>query len=161
LEYCSCIFAVKICVTKYLCYLCPINEAIMNIGKTLITISIILYGFVPPFVDFNKTHATNPNWVGHARFHVVWQVFITFCIALIALYLLWFSEIENDLRKNLVLWLSLSVLGSFFLNIALKNLYGGTLADPDCIQPIGRINANVVSFSVALVLLLTGYFLTK
>jgi hypothetical protein len=131
----------------------------MSLSKTLITISIILYGFVPPFVDFNKTHATNPNWVGHARFHVVWQVLITFCIAVIALFLLWFSEIENVLRLNLVLWLSLSVLGSFFLNIAFKSIYGGTLADPDGIQPIGKINGNVLSFSLALVLLLMGYYL--
>ena len=133
----------------------------MNLSKILLTISIILYGFVPPFVDFNKTHTTNPNWVGHARFHVVWQVFITFFIAITALYILWFSEIENGLKCNLVLCLSVSVLGTFFLNIALKNLYGGTLADPDGITPIGEINANVISFSCALILLIIGYYLGR
>jgi hypothetical protein len=133
----------------------------MNLSKILITISIIMYGFVPPFVDFNKTHATNPNWVGHARFHVVWQVFITFFIAITALYILWFSEIENELQLNLVLCLSLCVLGAFFLNIAFKNLYGGTLADPDGITPIGEINANVVSFSFAFVMLIIGYYLGR
>lgn len=133
----------------------------MNLSKILITISIILYGLVPPFVDFNKTHATNPNWVGHARFHVVWQVFITFFIALTEIYILWFSEIENELQLNLVLCLSICVLGSFFLNIAFKNLYGGTLADPDGITPIGKINANVMNFSFAFILLIFGYFLGR
>jgi heme/copper-type cytochrome/quinol oxidase subunit 2 len=133
----------------------------MNLSKILLTISIFLYGFVPPFIDLNKTHATNPNWVGHARFHVVWQVFITFFIAITALYILWFSEIENGLKHNLVLCLSLCVLGAFFLNIAFKNLYGGTLADPDGITPIGEINANVISFSFAFIMLIIGYYLGR
>ncbi len=44
---------------------------IQLIGKILMTVATIMYGFVPPFVDFNRTHATNPTWVGHARFHIV------------------------------------------------------------------------------------------
>ena len=45
-------------------------------GKILISLATAIYGFIPVFVDLGKTHATNPLWTSHARFHVVWQVII-------------------------------------------------------------------------------------
>jgi hypothetical protein len=129
-----------------------------NFGKILMSISIIQYGFVPPFIDFNKTHATNPLWTGHARFHVVWQVFMSFAIALIALFFLWFHAENRLFADTVTLFLSLSVLGSFFLNVLLKNLYGGTLADPNGFPSIAGIDGNTLSFSIATILLFVGYF---
>jgi hypothetical protein len=46
-------------------------------GKILLTVATLMYTIAPPIVDLGHTHATNPLWVSHARFHVVWQVFIT------------------------------------------------------------------------------------
>jgi hypothetical protein len=124
------------------------------IGKLLITVATVAYGFVPPFADLNKTHATNPLWTGHARFHVVWQVMITFCMAMLGLYFLW---VNNNCVVPFLL--GFSVLGSFFLNITLMKLYGGTLADKNGISKIVNINSNLLSFSIALVLLTTGFLL--
>jgi hypothetical protein len=59
------------------------------IARVLLTLNALGYSLVPVFADFNKTHATNPLWTPHARFHVVWQV-TSYCgIGLIALALIW------------------------------------------------------------------------
>ena len=40
----------------------------------LLALVTLGYGFVTILADFNKTHATNPKWTPHARFHVVWHM---------------------------------------------------------------------------------------
>jgi hypothetical protein len=42
--------------------------------RLLLSLVTLGYGLVTVKADFNKTHATNPLWTGHARFHVVWQI---------------------------------------------------------------------------------------
>src|SRR4051812_49936206 len=59
------------------------------IARVLLTISTIGYSLIPVLADFNKTHATNPLWTPHARFHVVWQVSSYLGVGLIALFLIW------------------------------------------------------------------------
>ena len=46
-------------------------------------------GILPLFIDLNRTHATNPLWPGHARFHLVYQVFTLLPAAAIEIALLW------------------------------------------------------------------------
>ena len=127
-------------------------------GKILITVSAIIYGFVPLLVDLNKTHATNPLWTGHSRFHVVWQVMITFFIALLSLYFLWIKqhEVENILISFL---LGLSVLGSFFINVILMRFYKGTLSDQNGVSKTFNINPNLLGFAIAIVMLILGVLL--
>jgi hypothetical protein len=40
--------------------------------KILLTIATLGYSAIPGIFDSNNTHATNPSWTGHARYHVVW-----------------------------------------------------------------------------------------
>jgi hypothetical protein len=127
-----------------------------NIGKILITISTVIYGFIPPIADFNKTHATNPKWIGHARFHVVWQVLITFFIAIYSLYYLWFKKTPDLLIPFIN---GLIVLGSFLLNVFLKKYYSGKLADDNGIPKYLNIDSNLLGFSIALILLILGFYL--
>jgi hypothetical protein len=44
------------------------------IARALLTLNTLGYSLGPAIADFNRTHATNPLWTPHARFHVVWQV---------------------------------------------------------------------------------------
>ena len=44
------------------------------ISKILLTMICIGFAAITPLIDFNESHATNPLWTGHARFHLVWQV---------------------------------------------------------------------------------------
>ena len=61
----------------------------MLVAQVLLTLVTLGYSAVPTLADFNKTHATNPLWTPHARFHVVWQVSSYIGLAAIALALIW------------------------------------------------------------------------
>lgn len=129
------------------------------IGKILMTVSTVVYGFFPPFFDLNKTHAVNPLWPGHARFHIVWQVMITFCISVLSLYFLWGQNPEFE-NIAVPFFIGLAVLGSFFINIFLMKLYQGSLADDNGVPKTFTINSNVLVFSMALLLLIVGFMMT-
>ena len=55
------------------------------VTRVIFTIASIAITVGPTIADFNKTHATHPDWPGHARFHVVWQVLGFYPSAIIAL----------------------------------------------------------------------------
>ena len=59
------------------------------IARILLTLVTFGYAVGTVIADFNKTHATNPKWTGHARFHVVWQISSYFGFGLLALALTW------------------------------------------------------------------------
>jgi hypothetical protein len=64
--------------------------------------------------DFNTTHATNPLWTGHARFHVVWQITSYVGFALIALFLIWSPA--PHAQEHLYLACAFAVVyGAFFI----------------------------------------------
>ena len=129
-------------------------------GKILISLATAIYGFIPLFVDLGKTHATNPLWTSHARFHVVWQVIIMFFLAIMGLYFLWFSDATQSYSINLPFLFGLIVLGGFLLNVLVRHLYKGTLSDPNGVPPIfGKVDANLFGFTLGLVLLLLGYII--
>jgi hypothetical protein len=59
------------------------------VARVLLTVATTGYGLLTVKADFNKTHATNPLWIGHARFHVVWQIASHAGFGAIALWLIW------------------------------------------------------------------------
>ena len=61
------------------------------IARILLTLAALGYGVVTIKADFNATHATNPQWTPHARFHVVWQILSYSGVMLIALALIWLA----------------------------------------------------------------------
>jgi hypothetical protein len=83
------------------------------------------------FADFNKTHATHPDWPGHARFHVVWQVLSYYPIAIMNLFILWIYFPNFYYPYQLYFWLFwyFTFLGTFIFTILAMPLYGGTLSD--------------------------------
>ena len=87
-------------------------------------------------IDFNRTHAKNPLWTGHARFHVVWQSSTVVFLSLVELMLIWLRGSYDDQRFYLAALLAaLSPLG--FLTAFLgRRLFGGTLSDPNGIPPV-------------------------
>lgn len=96
--------------------------------KLLLTIATLGYSAIPALFDFNNTHATNPSWTGHARYHVVWQISAFNYVALIALYLIWTATTDTQ-----PLWiagaLAAVTYGGFWTAYLTRPAYSGKLVD--------------------------------
>lgn len=125
--------------------------------KVLLTIATLGYSMIPTVADMNVTHATNPQWVGHARFHVVWQVMSYVFLALIALYLIWMpGETALLSRLWLATGLATAAYAGFFAAVFGRAIYSGENYDPNGILPyrppfVGHLVAlevNITIFSI-------------
>jgi len=109
-------------------------------------------------IDLNQTHATNPEWTRHARFHVVWQTANAVLLALVELGLLWCGMLGQTLGFYLALSLtSLSPI-AFLATWSARRWFGGALSDPNGIPPLElrfarrrfKIDMNMAAVLVAL-----------
>ena len=138
------------------------------ISKILLTMICFGFATITPLIDFNESHATNPLWTGHARFHLVWQVNAMILTALLSLTLLWVF----DSFFNLLLVVALNYLWifSFFATAVSIRLYDGEFNDINGVPPIiisflgtkieidrniQAISAGFVINSCALIIILT------
>lgn len=136
-------------------------------ARVILTIVVLGFSAVPAGADLNKTHARNPVWTGHARYHVVWQVTSYVALALIALGLLWIPGPAQTPRVYLVCLLALSIYGGFFAAAFTMRLYDGRLYDengypPKRVKILGRtrqMDLNVTAFSTCVLLLGCGFAL--
>ena len=104
------------------------------ISKVLLTFICIGFGTLTPLIDFNESHATNPLWTGHARFHLVWQVNAMIITALLALALLWFFHtVANHLIVILLIYLWIF---SFYATVFGLKLFDGELNDINGVPPV-------------------------
>lgn len=139
------------------------------LASILITVAVVGYAAVPIVADFNATHATNPKWMPHARFHVVWQVLSYSGVGLIALALIWAPGPLPAARLYLAAALSAAIYISFFVTLSSMKLFGGREYDDNGIQPwvvpVGSrrlaFDANVTTFSIVSVILLAGVLLIR
>jgi len=118
--------------------------------------------------DFNKTHATNPLWTPHARFHVVWQVSSYCGIGLIALFLIWSAGPATKLW--LAVALAAAMYAGFFATVLAMPRFGGNLADANGVRPIATVSiggkpraldANLTVFGAQVVILLVAALLIR
>ncbi len=121
------------------------------------TVSLFMYGVVPPFVDLTPTHLLNPDWPPHARLHMLWLLMTNGLVGLVAFYLLWLERGRTASQVQLAGILGVCVLGGFFTSAAAMPLYGGSLTDPGGVSPVNGVDGNLVAFGLALGLLLTGW----
>ena len=106
-------------------------------------------GVVPLFVDLNRTHATNPIWPGHARFHLVQQVCTLLPAAAVEVALIWWPGPAMRQRFYLAALLAGTSLAGFMIAALARKLYGGTLHDPNGIQPMRmHIGSREVAFDM-------------
>jgi hypothetical protein len=128
----------------------------LMVAKILLTLTVLGYALVTIKADFNKTHATNPKWTPHARFHVVWQILSYSGVGLIALYLIWTDGPNPIERLYLAAAVSAAIYGAFFAAVLTRPLFGGALYDDNGYRPFQppmgpktwRWDVNLTAFTV-------------
>jgi hypothetical protein len=128
------------------------------VAQVLLTLVTLGYSALPALVDFNQTHATNPHWTPHARFHVVWQISSYLGVGAIALALIWWTGPLSIERLWLALAVAVAIYGGFFAAVFSKWLYGGSNFDyvengmrPPHVSILGKrvvFDANITVFTI-------------
>lgn len=135
--------------------------------KILLTIATLGYSAIPGIFDSNNTHATNPSWTGHARYHVVWQVSSYVYVALLMLCLIWIAGADTKLLWIVAITAACMYAG-FWTAYASRPAYGGWLVDKVNGVPdfkwnlLGRrftTDANVSLFTPAVIVLVAAAIL--
>jgi len=136
----------------------------LTVARILLTLTVLGYALVTIKADFNKTHATNPKWVPHARFHVVWQILSYAGIGLVALYLIWTDGSSPLEHLYLAAALSGAIYGAFFITVFARPIFGGALYDDNGYLPFRppfgpqgwRWDVNVTAFTILSSIALAG-----
>jgi hypothetical protein len=139
-----------------------------TLARILLTLTVLGYAVATIKADFNKTHATNPKWTPHARFHVVWQILSYSGIGLVALYLIWTEGARPLEHLYLAAALSAAIYGAFFAAMVARPLFGGALYDDNGYlpfrPPIGpahwRWDVNVTAFTILSTVMVAGMLAT-
>jgi hypothetical protein len=133
--------------------------------RILLTLNTLGYSVGPALVDFSRTHATNPIWSPHARFHVVWQVSSYLALGLLSLGLIWLSGPLPVARLYLAAAMAAAIYVAFFASAVAMPLYGGRLIDVNGVPPFGTMpmfgrdvafDRNMTAFVVQAVLLIAA-----
>ncbi len=134
------------------------------LARILLSLTTAGYAVGTVIADFNNTHATNPKWTPHARFHVVWQICSYVGFGLLALALIWWPGPLALERLYLVAVMGAIVYAAFFVAVLTMPIYGGAAYDSNGYQPFDaplpliakKWDVNIPVFSVQLVLLSAG-----
>jgi hypothetical protein len=132
------------------------------ISRGLLAVFCAIQGAATIALDLNRTHAAHPQWLGHARFHVVWQTGTVAALAIVGCSLLWLHGPLQPERFYLAALLALLPIFGFFAALFARGLYGGTLSDPGGIPPLRltmgrrqlRIDLNLVAEIAGLITVL-------
>lgn len=136
------------------------------LARILLTLVTLGYGFATVLADFNKTHATNPKWTPHARFHVVWQISSYVGFGLLALTLTWWPGPLAIERLYLVAAMGAIVYAAFFVAVFAMPVYGGEAYDRNGYQPFNapvpliakKWDVNITIFVVQVCVLIGAAF---
>ena len=138
------------------------------LARILFTLMTAGYAVATVIADFNATHATNPKWTPHARFHVVWQITSYVGFGLLSLVLIWWPGPLAVERLYLAAIMGAIVYAAFFVAVVTMPVYGGGAYDDNGYQPFAAPvpvfakswDVNITAFSVQLVIWVAGLMAT-
>ena len=105
-------------------------------ARDLLAALCILQGLATVVIDLNRTHATNPQWPGHARFHLVWQTAAFASLAALEAVMALADGPLQTKRFYLAAVLAAIPMIGFFTAFFARALYKGTLSDPNGMKPL-------------------------
>lgn len=107
------------------------------IAKIFVTVGVLVYVVLIPYLEINASHVFNDSWPPHARLHEVWQLTTNMVIGAVALYLAWG---RSDVRLASVL--NMAVMGGVLVAHGLADGYGGSIMS-------GNVASTVVGLPLA------------
>lgn len=132
-----------------------------TIARSLVVLLCTLQGILTLAIDLSRTHATNPTWPRHARFHLVWQTCSTAFLSALEIALVCWPGPYLEQRFYLAMGLICVPLLGFLAAFVSRKMYNGALSDPNGIPParisifgtIFHIDLNLVAIAAALMAL--------
>jgi hypothetical protein len=129
-------------------------------ARLLLSILNAAQGIATIAIDLNRTHATNSEWPRHARFHLVWQVFSSVLICVLAVGLIWLRRPTAEYNFYLAAVLTCIPLMGFLIALISRKMYDGALSDPNGIPPLRlTFRGLVLSLDMNLVAVLAAFVL--
>jgi hypothetical protein len=104
-------------------------------SRVVVTVVALTQGLMAVAIDCNRTHATNPQWPAHARFHVVWQVGTSVLFGLVEAALIWWRGSLGPERFYLAAALTGFPMLAFVTALIFRATYGSALHDINGIAP--------------------------
>jgi len=134
------------------------------IARVLLTLVTLGYAAATILADFNATHASNPRWTPHARFHVVWQISSYIGFGVMALALIWMPGPFAVERLYVAAAMATIVYVAFFAALFAMPLYGGRTYDDNGYLPFKapiaviapKWDVNITAFCIQAVLLVAA-----
>ncbi len=134
------------------------------VAKVFLSLLCGVQGLATVAIDLNRTHATNPQWTRHARFHVVWQTMTMVFLSATEIWLVW-TQGAQGFRIALLLT-ALSPAG-FLVAVATRRVFGSGLFDSNGILPLRwwlcgkdvQVDMNVVAVLLAFAALVAIAFI--
>ncbi len=133
-----------------------------TIAQALLALLCGVQGAATLAIDLNRTHATNPEWTRHARFHLVWQAASYALLSFLEVTLVLAPGPLVEQRFYLAVILASMPMLGFFAAFFSRRVYGGALFDPNGIRPVRiellgsslNVDMNLAAEGMALLLLI-------
>ncbi len=118
----------------------------LNLVRVLMTVCVMEF-FGPWFKDYSESHLFNPDWVGHARVHMMWLLGFFLFSGLANVYLIWLTRpLRLAHLYASLMWMAANFMG-FWLAVATVSQYDGQLVVPHHHVYIFGVEENVFMFS--------------
>lgn len=118
------------------------------IAKILISLGVLVYMVLIPYLEMNASHVFNPQWPGHARLHEVWQLTTNISLGLVALWLTW-----KEQRIQMAGVISICVMGGVLVAHVTEGFYDGTLLSGNIAKTV--LGLELAAFIALVVVLLS------